>query len=160
EYLPISSYGIIGNLHTIALVSNKGSIDYLPFNRIDSPTVFTALLDRHKGGFFEISCPEESVNHNQMYLPTTNILLTRYMAPHGLAELTDFMPVKAHEEQCVIFRQLKAVRGSLEFSLKCFPVFEYARELPKIKKVKEGILFENPAKGQSDMILITRQKVD
>lgn len=32
-YKPIENYGVIGNLHTIALVSLTGSIDYLPFIR-------------------------------------------------------------------------------------------------------------------------------
>jgi GH15 family glucan-1,4-alpha-glucosidase len=56
-YLPIEDYGLIGNLHTTALVSKQGSIDYMPYDRFDSPTVFAALLDRENGGFFSINKP-------------------------------------------------------------------------------------------------------
>ncbi len=30
----------------------------------------------------------------QLYLPDTNILLTRFLAEEGVAELTDFMPIE------------------------------------------------------------------
>lgn len=53
-YQPIANYGIIGNLHTVALVSLQGSIDFMCFTRFDSPTIFASLLDSQKGGFFDI----------------------------------------------------------------------------------------------------------
>ncbi|WP_170254675.1 trehalase-like domain-containing protein [Phaeodactylibacter luteus] len=50
-FLPIADYSLIGNLHTTALASKTGAVDYLPFPRYDSPTVFARLLDRDKAGF-------------------------------------------------------------------------------------------------------------
>lgn len=51
-YKKISDYGLIGDMHAVALVSRDGSIDYCSLPHIDSPTVFAALLDDEKGGFF------------------------------------------------------------------------------------------------------------
>ena len=57
-YLPIGEYGVIGDLHTVALVGTNGSIDWLCFPKFDAPSVFGALLDDQKGGSFKI-CPVE-----------------------------------------------------------------------------------------------------
>ena len=53
-YQPIEDYGIIGDLHTVALVGRNGSIDLMSFPKFDSPTIFAALLDDEKGGRFSI----------------------------------------------------------------------------------------------------------
>lgn len=52
SYFPMEYYGILGNLETVALVGNTGSIDFMCFPRFDSPTVFAALFDDEKGGHF------------------------------------------------------------------------------------------------------------
>src|SRR5512146_195208 len=54
-YQPIENYGVIGDLHTVALVGMNGSIDWLCFPRFDSPSVFAALLDDQRGGRFQIT---------------------------------------------------------------------------------------------------------
>jgi GH15 family glucan-1,4-alpha-glucosidase len=56
EYQPIENYGIIGDLKTVALVGLNGSIDFMCFPDFDSPSIFAALLDKDKGGYFQI-CP-------------------------------------------------------------------------------------------------------
>ena len=56
-YLPIEDYGIIGNMHTVALVGTNGSIDWFCSPDFDSPSVFAAILDEKKGGYFKIAQP-------------------------------------------------------------------------------------------------------
>src|SRR5512135_3202178 len=88
-YLPIEDYAVIGDLHTVALVGKNGSIDWCCLPRFDSPSVFGALLDINKGGFFRISpLSEERINYKQLYLPETNILITRFLTVDGVAEVT------------------------------------------------------------------------
>src|SRR5262249_12897958 len=92
-YLPISDYGIIGNMRTAALVGMNGSIDWYCSPNFDSPSIFGAILDDNKGGRFQIHPIAEQVRHKQFYWPSTNILITRFSLKDGIAEIQDFMPV-------------------------------------------------------------------
>jgi GH15 family glucan-1,4-alpha-glucosidase len=75
-YLPIEDYAVIGDLHTAALVGKNGSIDWYCVPRFDSPSVFGALLDANKGGFFRIAPAEPAeVGYKQIYLLDSNALL-------------------------------------------------------------------------------------
>jgi len=94
-YQPIENYGIIGDLRTIALVGIHGSIDFMCFPHFDSPIIFAALLDDTHGGRFKIAPVVAGARLKQLYLPDTNVLLTRFLAEGGVGETTDFMPVGA-----------------------------------------------------------------
>src|SRR6187431_3556628 len=91
---PIESHAIIGDLNTIALVALDGSIDFMCFPRFDSPSVFAALLDPERGGHFSISPELDGARRRQLYMPDSNILLTRFLTSDGVAEVSDFMPVE------------------------------------------------------------------
>jgi GH15 family glucan-1,4-alpha-glucosidase len=117
-YLPIEDYGIIGNLQTVALVSLYGSIDYMCFPRFDSPSVFCKLLDTNKGGFFSIIPRMKDVVVKQLYLPDTNILVSRFFSDEGIAEIIDYMPV---EENGAIVRRVSTIRGKVKYQLRCAP---------------------------------------
>src|SRR3954466_9252534 len=108
-YLPIDQYGVIGDLHTAALVGRNGSIDWLCLPRFDSPSVFAAILDDGKGGRFRIAPPAEGIRHKQFYWPDTNILVTRFLHPDGIGELDDFMPVGSSQ----LVRRVRVVRGRM-----------------------------------------------
>jgi GH15 family glucan-1,4-alpha-glucosidase len=127
EYSPIEDYGLIGNLSTTALVSKQGSIDFMPFTRFDSPTLFGALLDKEKGGFFSITVKDAEVNYKQLYLPNTAVLLTRFLTNDGIAELTDFMPLVEEENLLVLVRKLKIIKGKHTFRIEINPRFNYGR---------------------------------
>ena len=77
EYKPISDYGVIGDMHTAALVGLDGSIDWYCAPRFDSPSVFAALLDARKGGKFQLS-PTEKFRAEQSYEGDTNVLTTSF----------------------------------------------------------------------------------
>lgn len=145
DYPPIADYGIIGNLHTVALVSREGSIDYLPFTRFDAPTVFAALLDREKGGRFQICPADDHIRIKQLYLPDTAILLTRFLSETGMAELTDYMPVEDEEEGCALVRTLRCIRGNLQFNMKCAPRFDYGREQPEFRQESDSAVLISSA---------------
>src|SRR5881275_2897671 len=95
SFEPIENYGVIGNMRSIALVGVNGSIDFLCYPNFDSPSVFAALLDDERGGCFQIQPQLKERRIRQLYLPDTNILLTRFLAEEGVAELTDYMPIGA-----------------------------------------------------------------
>ncbi len=127
KYLPIEDYGVIGDLNTIALVGLNGSIDFLCFPEFDSPSVFASLLDAEKGGFYRICTDNNPVKHKQLYLPDTNVLLTRFLSPEGVGEITDFMPVEELFVGNVLIRRVTTVRGCMRYSMNCRPRFSYAR---------------------------------
>lgn len=144
-YQPIEDYAVIGDLHTVALVGKNGSIDWCCLPRFDSPSVFGALLDVNKGGFFRTAPPDApGMGHKQLYLPETNMLITRFLTVDGVGEITDFMPVKhkgSSRHQHHIIRSVKVVRGSMAFELVCRPAFNYARDPHEIRLSKEGAIF-------------------
>lgn len=84
-------YGAVGNGRSAALISKKGSIDWLCFPDFDSPSVFAKLLDKKKGGSMSFSVIPNS-RITQKYIDHTNILLTLFESEDGAFEVIDFMP--------------------------------------------------------------------
>lgn len=146
-YPPIENYGIIGNLHTAALVSRTGSIDFMSFVRFDSPTIFCRLLDAGRGGFFSIHPDMEGMVTKQLYLPDTNILVTRFLAEEGIAEITDFMPVNNNDADCAVIRRVTTIRGKVTYNMVCAPRFDYARDQHTIEQEEKTSFLFNPAKS-------------
>src|ERR1051325_1603348 len=91
-YKEIGSYGVIGDMHSVALVGIDGSIDWCCLPHFDSPSIFAAILDEKKGGYFKIASMLEGTCR-QMYIPDTNVLLTRFLSSDGVGEVLDFMPI-------------------------------------------------------------------
>jgi GH15 family glucan-1,4-alpha-glucosidase len=89
-YLPIAEHGLIGDLHTAALVGTDGTIDWCCCPRFDSPSVFAAILDADRGGHFRISPDCDGWSSKQLYLPDTNVLITRFLMPEEVAEVQDY----------------------------------------------------------------------
>jgi GH15 family glucan-1,4-alpha-glucosidase len=150
-YLPIGDYGVIGDLHTVALVSMDGSIDFLCYPHFESPSVFAALLDDEKGGRFRISPTCDGLTRKQqMYWPETNVLVTRFLSPEGVGEITDFMPVGEQDAgggYHQIIRRVRVVRGSLPFQAMCAPAFNYARDPHETEVTGAGATFRSPDMG-------------
>jgi GH15 family glucan-1,4-alpha-glucosidase len=149
-YQPIDHYGIIGNMYTTALVGRNGSIDWLCFPNHDSPSVFAAVLDDRRGGHFAIEpkCAtaedRKQITTKQLYWPATNVLITRFLAPDGVGEIIDFMPVGLREHELgyhSLMRQVKVVRGSMTFKVRCCPAFNYARDSHNLAVTPKGVCF-------------------
>ena len=147
-YKPIGDYGIIGDMHTAALVGIDGSIDWLCLPDFDSPSVFAAILDDKKGGRFKICNAGKGVSR-QFYHPGTNVLSTTFSSAEGVTLVCDFMPVGPEEEQNVkrhcsrIIRRITGVRGTTRLSLECSPAFNYARTSHNVRPVEGGVIFES-----------------
>ena len=94
----IQDYAIVGDCRSAALVSNRGSIDWLCWPRFDSQAIFAAILDNKIGGHWTIS-PVEQFRSERSYVDFTNVLQTRFVTPGGQAVLTDLMPVASEEEK-------------------------------------------------------------
>ena len=144
-YPPIGDYGLIGDMHTCALVSKAGSIDWACFPRFDDASVFGRILDWQKGGHFSLA-PRGDARVTRRYLENTNVLETTYETPSGRAVLTDFMPVTAHVEhprprelrtRRQIIRFLRCERGSVEFAMECCPRFDYGSIVPHVDLMSE-----------------------
>ncbi len=145
-YIPIEDYGLIGDMHSAALVGHDGSIDWLCYPRFDSPSLFGAILDQEKGGSFRIapSCPHAT--RKQLYWPDTNVLVTRFLSEKGVAEVTDFMPIGSRDRPGSPFlvRKVHAVRGEVPFRLHCRPAFDYARAKHETRIEGNSAVFEGP----------------
>jgi len=127
SFEPIENHGVIGNMRSVALVGMNGSIDFFCYPNFDSTSVFAALLDDERGGCFTIQPELKDRRVRQLYLPDTNILLTRFLAEEGVAELTDYMPISSTTEQPnEIIRRVSVVRGKVRFKLLCQPRFDYS----------------------------------
>src|ERR687883_1734644 len=89
-YQPIENYGIIGDLHSVALVGLDGSIDWLCLPNFDSPSVFAAILDGGRGGHFLLQ-PSIPFTAARRYLPGTNVLETTFTTDRGVVRVVDAM---------------------------------------------------------------------
>ena len=145
SYQPIENYGLIGNMRTSALVGMNGSIDWFCFPHFDSPSIFAAILDHHKGGWFKIAPQGDGATHKQFYWPDTNVLVTRFLSHHGVGQVIDFMPVGLKETDLGyhgIIRRVQAIRGVLTFKLACHPAFNYGRDPHQTTLTSDGVCFD------------------
>jgi GH15 family glucan-1,4-alpha-glucosidase len=142
----IGDHGIVGDLETAALVARDGTIDYLCWPVLDSPTIFADLLDHGRGGAFSIQPRLDGARHQHLYVPDTNVLITRWMAEGGSAEVLDLMPhpaARVHPDRnarCLI-RRVSATKGAVTFTAICEPRFDYAREIPDVAVADSGVRF-------------------
>ncbi|MBA2376963.1 MAG: glycoside hydrolase family 15 protein [Actinomycetota bacterium] len=142
-YLPIEDHAIIGDLHTAALVGTDGTIDWLCLPAFDSPSVFCSILDSGKGGHFKLH-PKRYFRSQQLYLPETNVLLTRFLCSDGVAEILDFMPVMGDPSQPHrLVRNVRVVQGNMDFDLDCRPAFDYARKSHSVSVGENGVVFDS-----------------
>ncbi|MHB8331297.1 MAG: glycoside hydrolase family 15 protein [Candidatus Dormibacteria bacterium] len=142
RYLPISDYGIIGDLHTAALVSRMGSIDWMCVPRFDSPSIFGKLLDADQGGAMWVEVEGGFIPDSRRYLPGTNILQTNLSSPHGRLRITDFMVVRERhrtlERDHVMVRLLEAPDADLKASVHLDARFEYGLIAPAVTVAGTG----------------------
>jgi GH15 family glucan-1,4-alpha-glucosidase len=146
DYLPIADHGIIGDLHTVALVGANGTIDWYCCPAFDSPSVFAAILDKEKGGFYRIAPVDEDWTSRQLYFPDTNVLIARFFTASGVGEQQAFMPIArsgAERHRHRLIRRIVCVRGALRFGLVMQPRFNYGRDRHETHQHEHGVVFES-----------------
>jgi GH15 family glucan-1,4-alpha-glucosidase len=142
----ISEHGIVGDMETAALIAQDGTLDYLCWPALDSPTIFAELLDADTGGAFSIVPQLDEPRMLQLYVPETNVLITRWMAESGSTEVMDMLahpdarPHQNNTARCVI-RRVTVTRGTVAFKVRCAPRLDYAREVPEVSEADGGIRF-------------------
>jgi GH15 family glucan-1,4-alpha-glucosidase len=139
HFSKIQDYAVIGNGRSAALISKRGSIDWLCWPRFDSASIFGAIVDRTVGGHWSIG----PVNHSQIsrrYLDNTSVLETTFSSSIGKIVLTDFMPVASEEEKTrrlwpehELVRLVKCEAGEVPVIVNFDPRPDYGRTTPFIK---------------------------
>ncbi len=138
--VPLGAHGLVGNMRTTALVSKQGAVDFMCFPRVDSPTLFGSLLNETRGGHFSIAPTQEIAETRQLYLPETNVLITRFMSAQAVCEVIDFMPIRPARtrlspagdsaqndvDNCLI-RIVRGIYGTMPLRMRCEPRFDYAQ---------------------------------
>ncbi|GAA3795686.1 glycoside hydrolase family 15 protein [Amycolatopsis tucumanensis] len=139
----ISEHGMIGDLHTVALVTTDGSIDWFCCPRFDSPSVFGALLDDERGGRFRVR-PAGDFTSRQVYYPDSAVLITRFFTAEGVGEVVDFMPPAGEHAtgNHRIVRLIRCVRGRMRFEVELAPRFDYGRRPHRTELAGAGVVLD------------------
>jgi GH15 family glucan-1,4-alpha-glucosidase len=145
-YAAIEDHGLIGDLQTAALVTRDGTVDWFCAPRFDSPSIFAALLDRQRGGYFRIAPDGTDFTTKQLYLPGTPILITRFLSADGVGEVIDFMPIAGARatDRHRLVRMVRVVRGRMRFHFDCQPRFNYGRDGHETGVRPDGAVFRGP----------------
>ncbi len=137
----IGDYGFLSDCHSGALVAPDGMVEWLCLPRFDSPSIFSALLDRGGGGF-RLGPYGVQVPISRRYDPGTNNLETTWQAPGGWAVVREAMtvgpwhdaeheethhtrPPSDHEADHLLVRTIECVQGEVMIELICEPLFDY-----------------------------------
>jgi GH15 family glucan-1,4-alpha-glucosidase len=89
EYPPIGAYAFLSDCHTAALVAPGGAVEWMCAPRFDGPSVFARILDRRRGGAWELGVADARVRERG-YLDETLVLRTRWEGREGSVVVHDF----------------------------------------------------------------------
>ena len=152
DYKPLEDYGLIGNLETCALVGNDGSIDWCCLPRLNSSSVFGAILDAERGGRFSIQ-PSGQFESEQRYMERTNVLQTTFHTNAGTATVTDFMPRSdgggGQPKVRALYRKVTCTEGTVSLNIEFSPRFDYARAETTLESITDGVLATGAARQLS-----------
>jgi len=138
---PIAEYALLSDCETTALIAPNGNVEWMCLPRMDSPSVFAAILDRDAGGF-RLSPARVDVPAGRRYIPGTMVLETSWETPTGWVIVRDALSIGPwrhddersqshrrsptdHDADHVLLRLITCVEGSAEMNLGCEPAFDY-----------------------------------
>ncbi|MEB0048649.1 MULTISPECIES: glycoside hydrolase family 15 protein [unclassified Pseudomonas] len=140
---PISAHGIIGDMRSAALVNDKGSVDFFCWPEFDSPSIFCSLLDSPEAGIFQLSPDLPDARREQIYLPDTNVLLTRWLAESAVVEVTDLLPIgDSADDLPILMRRVRVVSGKATMRMRCAVRHDYARADTRARMDQQDVAFE------------------
>jgi GH15 family glucan-1,4-alpha-glucosidase len=121
-YVPIGSYGVLGDGRTVALLASDGQVDWWPVPRIGSPPVLSALLDPTAGGYFKLR-PVGEFSAWRRYVPGTNVIETVYSTPGGRVRVTDALNVglAGRLPWSELARRVEGLEGEVEMAWEFMP---------------------------------------
>jgi GH15 family glucan-1,4-alpha-glucosidase len=154
----IDAHGIIGDMRSAALVNDKGSVDFFCWPEFDSPSIFCSLLDTPEAGIFQLAPDLPDARREQIYLPDTNVLQTRWLSDRAVVEVTDLLPIGDTEDDLpLLIRRVRVVSGEATFHMRCAVRHDYARARTRARMDKKDVVFE--AADQPSMRLSSNQVV-
>ncbi|KIP93427.1 glycoside hydrolase family 15 protein [Pseudomonas fluorescens] len=152
----IGAHGIIGDMRSAALVNDKGSVDFFCWPEFDSPTIFCSLLDTPEAGIFQLAPDLPYARREQIYLPDTNVLQTRWLSEHAVVEITDLLPIGDDVDSLpLLMRRVRVVSGSATFNLRCAVRHDYGRAETQAEMDAKDVTFH--AAGQPSIRLASDQ---
>ena len=135
----IEDYGLIGNMHSAALIGRDGSIDWLCLPRFDSAACFAALIGTVDNGRWRVAPAGAIRATSRRYLPDTAVLETRFETATGAATVTDFMPLASEADKVNLVRIVTGVSGSVDMEMELVLRFEYGHAVPWVRKRDYGL---------------------
>jgi GH15 family glucan-1,4-alpha-glucosidase len=127
----LEDYALIGDLHTAAIVSREGSIDWLCLPRFDSAACFAALLGTPQHGRWLITPLGETRKIRRRYRPGTLVLETEYETAEGSATVVDCMPLR--ERHPAIVRTIEGKAGTVRMHMELIVRFHYGSIVPSVQ---------------------------
>jgi len=132
--VPIEDYAVLGDGHTAALVSRRGSVDWLCLPRFDSDACFAALLGTPDHGRWLLTVPD-ATEVTRRYRGDSFVLETTYRGPRGTAVVTEAMPLG--DGRADIVRRLECTHGQVEVEHEWVVRFGYGRVRPWVRRVTD-----------------------
>ena len=139
----IDAHGIIGDMRSAALVNDRGSIDFFCWPEFDSPSLFCSLLDTPDAGIFQLTPDLPNARREQIYLPDTNVLQTRWLSDEAVVEITDLLTISEEiDDLPLLIRRVRVVSGQADIHLRCAVRHDYART-PTLAALDNGTVCFN-----------------
>ncbi|MCO6430620.1 MAG: glycoside hydrolase family 15 protein [Deltaproteobacteria bacterium] len=134
---PIEEYALIGDCQTAALVSLRGSVDWLCFPRFDSEACFAALLGTPDHGRWLLTPCENIVSISRRYRGDTLVLETEFRTESGVAAIIDYMPLRSGALDLV--RIVEGRSGDVKMKMDLTLRFQYGLVVPWVRHIENGI---------------------
>jgi len=127
----IEDYALIGDMHTAALVSNTGSIDWLCLPRFDSGACFAALLGDEQHGHWQLTPTGKVTGTRRSYRGETLVLDTEMTTATGTIRITDLMPLR--DKSVDLLRIVECLDGEVEMELRWTVRYDYGNVVPWLR---------------------------